>query len=112
MKTIVLAVAIFTLPQAEPRTIIVAPPPPPALTAPLPPSPTPRTDASPKFDIRPDFQGYMTVIPAPEPGAKDSVVLRSEDPPLILRGDAPTPNTGPFRFMPLERDKDGVGPGT
>jgi hypothetical protein len=112
MKTLVLAVAIFTMPQTDPRTIIIVPPPAPALTSPLPANPTPQTDASPKFDIRPDFQGYMKVIPAPDPGARDSIVLRSEDPPFILRGETPAPTTGPFRFMPLEREKVSVEPRT
>jgi hypothetical protein len=112
MKTLVLAVVIFTLPQPAPRTIIVVPPPAPTLTSPLPANPTPQTDGSRNFDIRPDFQGYMKVIPAPDPGARDSIVLRSEDPPIILRGEAPAPKSGPFRFMPLERDKDRVGPRT
>jgi hypothetical protein len=105
MKTLVLAVAIFTMPQTDPRTVIVVPPPAPALTAPLPANPRPQTDGSRNFDIRPDFQGYMKVIPAPNPGARDSIVLRSEDPPIILRGEtpAPAPAMGSYRFMPLNK---------
>jgi hypothetical protein len=105
MKTLVLAVAIFTMPQTGPRTIIVVPPPAPALTSPLPASPTPQTDGSPKFDMRPDFQGYMKVIPAPYPSARDSIVLQSEDPPIILQGEAPAPAPamGSYRFMPLNK---------
>jgi hypothetical protein len=110
MKTLVLAVAIFTLPQSEPRTVVVVPRSAPALTAPLPASPTPQTDGSRNFDIRPDFQGYMKVIPAPDPGARDSIVLQSEAPPIILQGDAPASTTGTFRFMPLDKQANEIAP--
>jgi hypothetical protein len=109
VKTLILAAAIFMAPQANPRAVILVPQQTPALTAPVPAQHAPQLDTSPKFDIRPDFQGFMKVIPAPSPGTRGTIVLRGSSEPQIQRYPASPPSTGPFRFMPLERDEHGAG---
>jgi hypothetical protein len=106
MKILVLGTALFVASVPEARTVTIVPQQAPALTAPLERRLAPPTDTSPKFDIRPDFQGYMKVIPAPNMTKQRPIVPRALA-RQILPDEAPA--TGPFRFMPLERDQSSAG---
>jgi hypothetical protein len=109
MKILVVAAATLIATQPSTPRVTVTPSTVPSLTAPLPSHLALPADASPKFDLRPDFQGFMQVIPPPGITNNLRLVPHGRTMPSIDDQRNSGSASEPFRVMPVETDAGALG---